>query len=80
MRILIMMRMNGMKEWTYYLSHYITFTILYWISIFVFVIVGTAFKITLFTLTSPSVLYLIFFIWGNNLISLSFFFASFFSR
>ena len=80
LRILIMMKMNGMKEWTYYISHYVTFTILYWISILAFMIAGTAMKISLFTLTSKSVLILIFFIWGNNLISLAFFFASFFSR
>ncbi|KAJ3305606.1 hypothetical protein HDV03_001251 [Kappamyces sp. JEL0829] len=79
-RILIMMKMNGMKSWAYYLSHYVVFTVLYWASMFIFWMAGLVFKLTLFTLTDKSVLLLLLFVWGNNLISLAFLFASFFSR
>lgn len=79
-RILIMMKMNGMKVWTYYVSQYIVFTILYWISMTFFIIAGRIFKLSLFTLTKPNVIFLVFFVWGNNLISLAFFFSAFFSR
>ena len=80
LRILIMMKLNGMKAWTYYISHYVTFILLYWLSILVFWGAGIRGELTLFTQTQPAVLGLLFFVWGNNLVSLSFFFAAFFNR
>jgi ABC-2 family transporter protein len=79
-RILIMMKMNGMKSWSYYLSHYVTFFILYCCSMIVFYLTGRVFQIPLFTLTQPGLLLTVFIIWGHNLISLAFFFSAFFSR
>eukprot|EP00842_Homolaphlyctis_polyrhiza_P004047 jgi/Hompol1/4643/HPOL_003777-RA len=79
-RILVMMKMNGMKAFAYYLSHYITFYILYAFSVIVFFITGVAGKLTFFTQTQPALLFLMFFIWGHNQISLAFFFSSLFNR
>ena len=79
-RILIMMKMNGMKLWSYYLSHYVTFFILYCCSMIVFYLTGQAFQLSLFTLTQPALLLTVFIIWGHNLISLAFLFSTFFSR
>ncbi|KAH6569157.1 hypothetical protein BASA50_008935 [Batrachochytrium salamandrivorans] len=76
-RILIVMKMNGVTPGRYYASHYITFYILYAISVAIFLLSGYIGKLTLFTLTDPAVLLLLFFIWGHNQISLAFFFSSF---
>jgi hypothetical protein len=52
-------------------------------STFLFVLAGAAIKLTMFTKTAPSVLFVMFFIWGSqclikghNNISLAFFFAT----
>ena len=79
-RILIMMKMNGMKEFAYYMSHYVVFYILYAVSTIVFLISGTVGKLTLFTLTERPLLLLLFFLWGHNQISLSFFFSTLFNK
>lgn len=79
-RILIMMKMNGVKEWAYYLSQYITMLVLSMISSLIFIITGVAAKLTLFTLTESKAIWFIFFIWANNQIALAFFFATLFNR
>jgi hypothetical protein len=86
-RILVMMKINGVKVWAYYLSHYITFYTLYAVSTLLFVIAGGLIRLTLFTKTAPSVLFLMFFLWGircliqgHNQISLAFFFATLFNK
>ncbi|KAJ3287188.1 hypothetical protein HDU79_005878 [Rhizoclosmatium sp. JEL0117] len=79
-RIFIMMKLNGLKGWTYYLSHYVTFYILYIFSTAVFLIVGSRSSLTFFTQTQTAVLILIFFIWGHIQIVLSFLFSTLFSR
>ncbi|KAI8894334.1 hypothetical protein BC833DRAFT_634258, partial [Globomyces pollinis-pini] len=79
-RILVMMRMNGMKSWSYYLSHYVVMLILYCISALIFLLTGYFFKLTFFTITSPLVLAVIMFIWGNVQIALAFFFATLFNK
>ncbi|KAI8909839.1 hypothetical protein EDD86DRAFT_190811 [Gorgonomyces haynaldii] len=79
-RILVMMRMNGMKSWSYYISHYITFYVLYTLSTLVFLISGYYGKLTFFTLTQSSVLIWMFFVWGHNQIALAFFFSTLFNR
>ncbi|KAI8848836.1 hypothetical protein BC829DRAFT_207092 [Chytridium lagenaria] len=79
-RILIMMKMNGMKIWAYYLVHYITFYVMFILSSAVFLISGTVAKMQLFTNTDLRLILLLFFIWGHIQIVLSFFFASFFNK
>nr|KAJ3412372.1 hypothetical protein HK105_002369 [Polyrhizophydium stewartii] len=79
-RIHIMMKMNGMSSFTYYVSQYITFYILFAISATVFLLSGQLLKLSLFSRTEGNVLALLFFIWGHNQIALSFFFASLFNR
>ncbi|KAJ3070188.1 hypothetical protein HDU99_002746, partial [Rhizoclosmatium hyalinum] len=79
-RIFIMMKLNGLKGWTYYLSHYVTFYILYIFSTAVFLIVGSRSSLTFFTQTQTGVLILIFFIWGHIQIVLSFLLSTLFSR
>ncbi|KAJ3333017.1 hypothetical protein HDU76_012101 [Blyttiomyces sp. JEL0837] len=64
-KLFMMMKMNGLKAWAYYLSHYVTFYILFAISSIIFLIAGRASKLTFFTLTQTSVLILLFFIWGH---------------
>ncbi|KAI9356786.1 hypothetical protein DFJ73DRAFT_758520 [Zopfochytrium polystomum] len=79
-RILAMMKMNGMKAWAYYLSHYVTFYVLFAISSIIFILVGFGARLTLFTKTATAVVLLLFFTWGHAQIALAFFFASFFNR
>lgn len=79
-RILVMMKMNGVKSFAYYLSHYITFYTLYALSTLAFLISGGIGKLTFFTLTEKPVLALMFFIWGHNQISLAFFFSTLFNK
>jgi hypothetical protein len=71
-RILVMMKMNGMKEWAYYMSHYgnlnlkiVTFFVLYGINTSFFVATGLISDLTFFTVTSPAVLVLLFLLWGK---------------
>ena len=64
-RILVMMKMNGMKNFPYYVSHYVTFFIMYVISTFIFLVSGAVGKLTLFTLTETGLLVWMFFLWGN---------------
>ncbi|KAI8825016.1 uncharacterized protein EV422DRAFT_242205 [Fimicolochytrium jonesii] len=71
-RIMGMMRMNGLKVWTYWLAHYIHFYSLHILSAAVFLIVGAAVKMSMFTKTSPGVLILVLFIWGHAQVALSF--------
>ncbi|CAG8617679.1 2939_t:CDS:2, partial [Racocetra fulgida] len=54
-RILIMMKMNGLKSFTYYLSHYIHFYLIHIITTLVFVITGLIFKMEIFTKTDPDI-------------------------
>jgi hypothetical protein len=79
-RILVMMKMNGMRTWAYYLSHYLTFFVLYTISALIFLISGGVAKMTMFTLTDKGLLALLFFLWGQNQISLAFFFSNLFNK
>ncbi|KAI9355101.1 ABC-2 family transporter protein-domain-containing protein [Zopfochytrium polystomum] len=79
-RIFVMMRMNGMKSWAYYLSHYVTFYILFIISTSIFLLSGLIVRLSFFTKTEGGLLLLLFFIWGHVQIILAFFFAALFSR
>ncbi|KAJ3029940.1 UNVERIFIED_CONTAM: hypothetical protein HDU68_010626 [Siphonaria sp. JEL0065] len=79
-RIYIMMKMNGVKTWAYYLSHYVTFFILFFISTLVFIVVGKGAKLDMFTKTSPAVLVVLFLLWGNAQIVLAFLISTLFSK
>ncbi|KAI9329182.1 hypothetical protein BDR26DRAFT_872834 [Obelidium mucronatum] len=78
--IFIMMKLNGLKSWTYYLSHYVTFYILYTFSAAIFLIVGVKSNLTFFSQTQVGVLILLFFVWGHVQIVLAFLFSTLFSR
>ncbi|KAI9362502.1 hypothetical protein DFJ73DRAFT_812657 [Zopfochytrium polystomum] len=79
-RIFVMMTMNGMKSWAFYISHYVTFFVLYAISACIFLIAGNIVRLTMFTETDTSLLLLLLFMWGHAQVVLAFFFASLFSR
>ncbi|KAG0019644.1 hypothetical protein BGZ82_011827 [Podila clonocystis] len=79
-RILVMMRMSGLKSITYYIAHYIHFYILHIISSIMFILAGIAFRMPFFTKVDPSVFLLLFFFWGHVQIALAFFLSCFFSK
>ncbi|ORY30710.1 hypothetical protein BCR33DRAFT_857259 [Rhizoclosmatium globosum] len=79
-RIQIMMQMNGVKPWAYYVTHYMTFFVLFISSTFIFIIIGFVSKLDMFTKTSPLVLITLFFLWGNVQISLAFCGSTLFSK
>ncbi|KAI9326319.1 hypothetical protein BDR26DRAFT_877523 [Obelidium mucronatum] len=79
-RIYIMMKMNGVKSWAYYISHYITFFLLFLVSTTVFIVVGYLTKLDMFKRTAPSVLIVFFLLWGNVQISLAFLLSTLFSK
>ncbi|CAI2173390.1 3335_t:CDS:2 [Funneliformis geosporum] len=79
-RILVMMKMNGLKSFAYYLTHYIHFYTLHIITSIIFVITGLLFRMEIFTKTQPSVYIILLFIWGHVQIALAFLFACFFSK
>jgi hypothetical protein len=75
-----MMRMNGLKSSYYYISHFVTFYILYAVSTAVFLVSGKLSKLSFFSATQPSVLLLLFAVWGLNQIVLAFFLATLFNK
>ncbi|KAF9976452.1 hypothetical protein BGZ73_008587 [Actinomortierella ambigua] len=79
-RILVMMRMSGLKSFTYYVAHYIHFYALHLLSSIMFVLAGLAFKLPLFTKVEAGVFILVFFFWGHVQIALAFFLSCFFSK
>ncbi|CAG8698021.1 10354_t:CDS:2, partial [Dentiscutata heterogama] len=79
-RILVMMKMNGLRTFTYYLTHYIHFFSVHIVTTFVFIITGLVFKMEIFTKTDPSVYIILFFVWGHVEIALAFIFSCFFSK
>ncbi|KAJ3191886.1 hypothetical protein HK101_007320 [Irineochytrium annulatum] len=79
-RIAIMMRMNGLSVGANAIAHYVTFYGLYVISSLVFIVAGVISKLELFSKTDPTVLLILFFVWGHTQLSMSFFFASIFKQ
>ena len=79
-RILVMMRMNGMKTWAYYLSHYVTFFTLFAVSSTVFLASGVVSGLTLFTRTDPLLLAFLFAVWGNVQIAMAFSLSTIFNK
>lgn len=72
-----MMKGQGMKMWTYWITNYIFDITLYAAVILFFWVSGAIVGIRFFTQTDPFVLIIFFFGWGNALISLGFFCSSF---
>lgn len=79
-RILVMMKMNGLSTFTYYLSHYVTFYILFLVSSIIFLAIGGICQLQMFTQTAKGVLVVVFLIWGLAQNALVFLFASIFSK
>ncbi|KXS12068.1 P-loop containing nucleoside triphosphate hydrolase protein [Gonapodya prolifera JEL478] len=79
-RIAVMMKMNGLKPSTYYVTQYIQFLVLAILSLLAFLIIGIVLRVDFFRNTSKAVLIILFFIWANVQVSLAFFFSSFFSK
>jgi hypothetical protein len=79
-RILIMMQMNGLKPWAYYLTHFIHFYTLHLISSAIFLLSGWIAEFEMFTQTDLNVLWTVFAVWGLDQVALAFFFSSFFSK
>ncbi|KAI9099240.1 hypothetical protein DFS34DRAFT_579715 [Phlyctochytrium arcticum] len=79
-RILMMMRMNGLKPGVYALSQFITFYILYLISATLFVVAGYIVRLDVFVRTDIAVLVLVLVVWGLAQVAMAFFFASFLNK
>ncbi|KAJ3077377.1 hypothetical protein HDU98_000027 [Podochytrium sp. JEL0797] len=79
-RIYIQMEVNGMKAIPYFISHYLTFMALYFVSTLLLVVAGLIAQLEFFTITDPAVLFLLFFLWGNAQTVLAFFFAALFNK
>ncbi|KAF9279124.1 hypothetical protein BGZ68_008118 [Mortierella alpina] len=79
-RILVMMRMSGLRSITYYIAHYIHFYILHVIASLMFILAGIAFQMPFFTKVDAGVFILLFFFWGHVQIALAFFLSCFFSK
>jgi len=73
-KVLLMMQMSGLRMSIYWLVAYIYDMFLYALVFIVICVTSIAFKMRMFTQTNPLLLILFFFIWGNALISLCFFF------
>lgn len=79
-RILIMMRMNGVKVSMYILTHYISFFILYAFSAFSFLLTGWLSGLAFFRKTSLSVLVTVLYNWCHLLICMALLLSVFFDR
>jgi len=79
-RYLVMMKMNGMKSITYYITVYITNLILSIISMTCFNVVGYISGLKFFVRTEWTLLLLEFFIWANVQVILSFLLSFFFKK
>ncbi|PVV01248.1 hypothetical protein BB560_004343 [Smittium megazygosporum] len=79
-RILVMMRMNGLKYTNYYIAHYIHFYILTIFASFFFLLTGKLFRLELFAKTSLPLLIVLLLVWGHVQVILSFLFSVFFNK
>ncbi|KAG0321451.1 hypothetical protein BGZ99_003922 [Dissophora globulifera] len=79
-RILVMMKMSGLKSITYYVAHYIHFYTLHILATLMFIIAGGVFRMPFFLKVQPGVYLLLFFFWGHVQIALAFFLSCFFSK
>ena len=80
-RLREMMKMNGLRMKNYWIANYFSSTILYIITVSIFVFFGrNILVVDFFSKTSLSVLFFTLFGWGLSQVSMSFFFQNFFSR
>ncbi|RKP20028.1 hypothetical protein ROZALSC1DRAFT_28441 [Rozella allomycis CSF55] len=79
-RILIMMQMNGLRTWTYYLMHYAFFYLMHFLASTVFIIAGVVARLDFFVKTDPGVYILLFFLWGHVQIIIAFLLSCFFNK
>eukprot|EP00833_Pecoramyces_ruminatium_P010009 jgi/Orpsp1_1/1184041/evm.model.c7180000087760.1 len=79
-RFLVMMKMNGMKSRTYYITVYITNLILSSISLLCFYCAGYLARMELFTKTDWRIIAMEFGIWANIMVILSFTISFFFKK
>jgi hypothetical protein len=70
-RIFIMMRMNGLKSWTYFLAHYVDFFLSAILSMSIFLLIAAAIRLEIVSI-NPGPIIIILTIWINTAISLSF--------
>ncbi|KAF9968926.1 hypothetical protein BGZ73_009016, partial [Actinomortierella ambigua] len=76
----MMMAMNGLRGFAYYLAHYIEFMCMQLIMCLVFALAATAIKSEFIWRTNPGFLVVLFLIWSHTQATFAFFIASFFSR
>ncbi|KAG0224141.1 hypothetical protein BGW41_005240 [Actinomortierella wolfii] len=76
----MMMAMNGLRSFAYYLAHYIEFMSMQLILCLFFALAATAIKSEFIWRTNPGLLVVLFLVWSHTQIALAFFIASFFSR
>ena len=79
-KVLLMMQMSGLRMSIYWLVAYIYDMFLYSVVVFVIYLTSYLFKMRLFTQTSPALLIIYLFLWGNVLVSLCFLLSTFFSK
>lgn len=71
------MRMMGLRLPTYYVGTYIGFLAMYMVVMLMTIVFGLAFRIPFFVLNTPLLYFVLFFLWGNALISFAMFLAPF---
>jgi len=79
-KLIEIMKINGMKMKNYWLSNFTFNLILYAATIIVFNLFGIGLSLTMFTQTSPMLLFIIYFGWGLCQIGMAFFFQAFLSN
>eukprot|EP00158_Paraphelidium_tribonemae_P006581 Partr_v1_DN27888_c0_g1_i2_m22819 putative (ABC) transporter len=79
-RIMIMMNMHGLSTFTYYLSHYLEFMTLQLLTSIVFIISGAIFKLKFIMLTEPGVYIILFLVWANAVVAMSFLLSLVFNK
>lgn len=72
-----LMKSHGMSNTAYIFTNYLFNFVFYVIIIILFWVFGIIINLRFFTQTNPITMILLFFGWGNALISLAFFFSSF---
>ncbi|KAI9592525.1 hypothetical protein BDF19DRAFT_211325 [Syncephalis fuscata] len=79
-RILIMMRINGLKARNYYFVRFLQFFIMQFIATIIFVLTGVGFSMPFFTRTNPGIYIILLIIWTVVLTLMSFFLSCLFSK
>lgn len=75
-----MMKIMGLKEYTYFIVTYLGFLFIYCLVCGIFIIIEVLFRVKTFYLTHPLITFLIFFLWGNTQVVMAFFFSLFIKK